>query len=138
MVVVENFVCACAKKEQRASPRGQRERWPGNPKDSIVATESLHPSTDRRRRFLVRWSYEDYFPATEYASYDAFLNTDGNPVKSESRTEVVLLQRRANRQQEESIRSFVLKIYHYPLLQRIRTGFRISKAEQDFHSLCYL
>src|SRR5262249_35307221 len=103
-----------------------------------MATESLHPSTDRRRRFLVCRSYQDYFPATEYASYDAFLNADGEPVKSESRTRVVLLQRRANRQQEESIRSFVLQIYHYSLLQRIKTGFRISKAEQEFHSLCYL
>src|SRR5215471_15467385 len=77
------------------------------------------------------------FP-TEYASYDALLNVDGEPGKSESRTRVVLLERRANRRQEESIRSFVLKIYHYALLQRIRTGFRISKADQEFHSLCYL
>jgi tRNA A-37 threonylcarbamoyl transferase component Bud32 len=36
------------------------------------------------------------------------------------------------------VRSFVLKIYHYPLLPRIRTGLRISKAEQEFNSLRYL
>ena len=103
-----------------------------------MATESLHPITDRRRRFLVCRSYQDYFPATEYASYDAFLNADGNPVKSERRTRVVILQRRANRSQAEALSSFVLKIYRYPLLPRIRTGLRISKAEQEFHSLCYL
>ena len=103
-----------------------------------MATESLHPTTDRRRRFLVCQSYEDYFPATEYASYDAFLNADGEPVKSEPRTRVVILRRVVKGPQEESIRSFVLKIYHYPLLPRIRTGLRISKAEQEFNSLRYL
>jgi Lipopolysaccharide kinase (Kdo/WaaP) family len=103
-----------------------------------MATASLHPITDRRRRFLVCPSYEDYFPATEYGSYDAFLSADGEPVKSERRTRVVVLRRRTNARQEESIRSFVLKIYHYPLLPRIRTGLRISKAEQEFNSLRYL
>jgi hypothetical protein len=103
-----------------------------------MATESLYPTTDRRRRFLVCQSYADYFPAIEYSSYDAFLNADGEPVKSEPRTRVVILRRVANRPQKESIRSFVLKIYHYPLLPRIRTGLRISKAEQEFNSLRYL
>jgi Lipopolysaccharide kinase (Kdo/WaaP) family len=102
------------------------------------AAESLQSTTDRRRRFFVCQSYADYFPATEYDSYDAFLNADGNPVKSEPRTRVVILQRRANRSPKEALSSFVLKIYRYPLLPRIRTGFRISKAEQEFHSLCYL
>jgi len=127
--------------EERTAGVTARTKWKGGPAILTIqstATESLHSTNDRRRRFFVCQSYEDYFPATEYASYDAFLNADGEPVKLESRTRVVLLERRANRQQEESIRSFVLKIYHYPLLQRIRTGFRISKAEQDFHSLCYL
>ena len=103
-----------------------------------MATASLHPTTDRRRSFLVCQSYEGYFPASEYASYDAFLNADGEPVKSEPRTRVVILRRGANGPQKESIRSFVLKIYHYPLLPRIRTGLRISKAEQEFNSLHYL
>src|SRR5262249_8252668 len=138
MVVVENFVCACAKKEPRASPRGQRERWPGNPDDSIHGNRVAAPEYRPPTAFSGLPVLPGLFPATEYASYDAFLNADGPPVKSERRARVVLLQRRANRQQEESIRSFVLKIYHYPLLQRIRTGFRISKAEQEFHSLCYL
>src|SRR5262245_8375103 len=102
-----------------------------------MATESLHPTNDRRWRFLVCQSYEEYFPAIEYASYDAFLNADGEPVKSERRTRIVLLRRRANGRQEELMRSFVLKIYHYPLLPRIRTGLRISKAEQEFDSLRY-
>jgi hypothetical protein len=103
-----------------------------------MPTESLHPVTDRRRRFLVRRSYEDYFPATEYASYDAFLNTDGNPVKSEPRTRVVRLRRRVNGPQEAATRWSVLKTCHYPLRPRIRTGLRISKGEQVFNSLRYL
>src|SRR5262245_23475318 len=103
-----------------------------------MATASLHSTTDCRRPFFGCPSYEDYFPAIEYASYDAFLNAEGEPVKSEPRTRVVILNRRANRPQEETQGSFVLKIYHYPLLPRIRTGLRISKAEQEFHSLYYL
>jgi hypothetical protein len=83
-------------------------------------------------------SYEDYFPAIEYASYDAFLKADGEPVKSEPRTRIVVLRRRASESQEEAMRLFVLKIYHYPFLPRIRTGLRISKAEQEFNSLRYL
>src|SRR5262245_819054 len=103
-----------------------------------MAAESLQSTTDRWRRFFVCQSYADYFPATEYASYDAFLNADGNPVKSEPRTSVFILQRRADRSQAEALSSFVLKIYRYPLLPRIRTGLRISKAEQEFQSLYYL
>jgi hypothetical protein len=103
-----------------------------------MVTESLRSTIDRRRRFLVCQSDEDCFPASEYASYDAFLNADGEPAKSEPRTRIVILRRRANGPREEAIRSFVLKIYHYPLLPRIRTGFRISKAEQEFNSLRYL
>src|SRR5262245_34346067 len=130
---------ALVRRRNRGSHRGDKEK--GGPAILTIqsmATESLHPVTDRRRRFLVCRSYRDYFPATEYASYDAFLNADGNPVKSEPRTRVVILKRRANRSQAEALSSFVLKIYRYPLLPRIRTGLRISKAEQEFHSLCYL
>jgi Lipopolysaccharide kinase (Kdo/WaaP) family len=103
-----------------------------------TAAESLQSTTGRRRRFFVCQSYAHYFPAIEYASYDAFLNAEGEPVKSEPRTRVVILKRRANRPREETQASFVLKIYRYPLLPRIRTGLRISKAEQEFHSLYYL
>src|SRR5262245_26926426 len=103
-----------------------------------MATASLHSTTDCRRPFFVCPSYEDYFPAIEYASYDAFLNAEGESVKSEPRTRVVILRRTAKRLPEEAISSFVLKIYRYPLLPRIRTGLRISKAEQEFHGLYYL
>jgi hypothetical protein len=103
-----------------------------------MATASLHSTTDCSRPFFVCPSYECYFPASEYPSYDAFLNADGEPVKSERRTRIVLLRRQAKGRQEESMRSFVLKIYHYPLLPRIRTGLRISKAEHEFNSLRYL
>jgi len=103
-----------------------------------VKNRNFGTAKARRRRFFVCQSYRDYFPASEYASYDAYLNAEGEPVKSEPRTRVVILQRRANKQQEETQRSFVLKIYRYPFLPRIRTGLRISKAEQEFHSLYYL
>jgi hypothetical protein len=103
-----------------------------------VTTESPPSASDRWRSFSVRPSYQGYFPASEYPSYDAFLNADGKPVKSESRTRIVVLRRKAGGAPQEATRSFVLKIYHYPLLPRIRTGLRISKAEQEFNSLLYL
>jgi hypothetical protein len=107
-----------------------------------MATESLRSTTDGRRRFLVCQSYDCYFPAIEYVSYDAFLNANGEPVRSDPRTRIVILRRGVNGLQnglqEEAIRSFVLKIYHYPLLPRIRTGLRISKSEQEFNNLRYL
>lgn len=103
-----------------------------------ITTESLRSTTDRGRRVLVCRSHEKYFPESEYASYDTFLKADGEPVKSEPRTRIVVLRRRAGESQEEATRLFVLKIYRYPFLPRIRTGLRISKAEQEFNSLRYL
>lgn len=103
-----------------------------------AATASLHSATDRRRPVFVRPPYQRYFPAVEYPNYHAFLNADGEPVKSERRTRIVILRKRGSGAAPETLRSFVLKIYHYPLLPRIRTGLRISKAEQEFNSLRYL
>jgi hypothetical protein len=103
-----------------------------------TATASLHSVTDRRQPVFVRPAYQRYFPAVEYPNYHAFLNADGEPVKSERRTRIVILRKRASGAAPEALRSFVLKIYHYPLLPRIRTGLRISKAEQEFNSLRYL
>ncbi len=103
-----------------------------------TAKGSVHSSADLRRRLLIRHAYAASFPAAEYNSYEAFLNVHGESIKSESRTRVVILRRRPSAAPEKTIDSFVLKIYRYPLLPRIRTGFRISKAEQEFNSLSYL
>jgi hypothetical protein len=100
--------------------------------------KSVTRTTDPRRRVLVCQAYESYFPTPEYPDYDAFLIADGEPIKSEPRTRVVLLRRRENEPRKPTTRSFVLKIYRYPLLPRIRTGLRISKAEQEFNSLLYI
>jgi Lipopolysaccharide kinase (Kdo/WaaP) family len=102
------------------------------------AKASLRSTTDRRRSFIVYPPYERYFPGIEYPDYHAFLNAEGESFKSERRTRIVILRRPASGAPKEAIRSFVLKIYYYPLLPRIRTGFRISKAEQEFNSLRYL
>ncbi|HEU4346113.1 MAG TPA: lipopolysaccharide kinase InaA family protein [Candidatus Binatia bacterium] len=90
------------------------------------------------QRFLVREPYRSYFPAAESPGYDAFLNADGDPVKSEPRTRIVIMHRQAAGTWEKTMRSFVLKIYRYPFLPRLRTGFRISKAEREFNSLRYI
>jgi hypothetical protein len=101
-----------------------------------MTTRSKTPGSSDR--VFVRKTYESYFSSAEHANYDAFLNQDGESLKSEPRTRIVLLRREANAAAGQPGRSFVIKIYHYPLLPRIRTGLRISKAEQEFNSLCYM
>src|SRR3954468_1404784 len=89
-------------------------------------------------RFFVRKDYERYFPKVEHSNYDAFVDQDGQSLKSEARTRIVLVRREANGAVSEDSPSFVIKIYRYPFWPRIRTGFRIAKAEQEFNSLCYM
>lgn len=91
-----------------------------------------------RRRFLVCAKYNSYFPKEEYGQYELFLNATGDVVKAEARTRIVVLKRRPSRSQDAATQSFVLKIYRYPLLPRIRTAFRISKAEREFANLRYI
>ena len=91
-----------------------------------------------RQRVFIAEAYEGHFPNADYPDYDAFLAAQGESIKSEPRTRVALLRRRKNASPEPTTHSFVLKIYRYPLLPRIRTGFRISKAEQEFNSLRYV
>jgi hypothetical protein len=99
--------------------------------------QSVHPTTVRKS-FLVCAKYDSYFPKEEYGEYELFLNAAGDLVKSEARTRIVILKRRLNRSQGATTRSFVLKIYRYPLLPRVRTAFRISKAEREFANLRYI
>jgi len=103
-----------------------------------TAMRSVPLNADRRPCFVISKPYECYFPPAEYADYDAFLNANGEPVKSERRTRVVLLRREEHPPREKTMRLFVLKIYRYPLLPRIRTGLRMSKAEQEFNSLRFI
>ena len=120
------------RRRNRGRYRGDKEK--GGPAILTIrsmTTESLHPITDRRRRFLVCRSNENYFPATEYASFDAFLNAHGSPVKSEPRTRIVRLRRQVNGPREKAIRSFVLKTYHYPLL--VFTYFATESIKNRTH-----
>jgi tRNA A-37 threonylcarbamoyl transferase component Bud32 len=93
--------------------------------------------TTARKRFLVCARYNSYFPKEKYGEYELFLNAIGDVVKSEARTRIVILKRRP-RSQDTKMQSFVLKIYRYPLLPRVRTAFRISKAEREFANLRYI
>jgi tRNA A-37 threonylcarbamoyl transferase component Bud32 len=103
-----------------------------------TAMRSVPLIADRRPCFVICEPYESYFPPAEYADYDAFLNANGEPLKSERRTRVVLLRRQEEPPRGKAMRLFVLKIYRYPLLPRIRTGLRMSKAEQEFNSLRFI
>jgi hypothetical protein len=84
---------------------------------------------------MVRDNFIDYFPTAEFGGYDAFADSGGKVLKTERRTRVVLLRRPGREDPSRQERRFVFKEYRYPLLPRIRTWLRISKAEHEFHSL---
>jgi hypothetical protein len=102
--------------------------------------EFLAPHQDENnttRRFVVLSQYAPYFPPDEFPSYAAFFQAPGQNIKLERRTRVAILPARINLR-TGARRTFVLKTYDYPSLPRIRTGLRISKAEQEFNALLHL
>jgi hypothetical protein len=106
-------------------------------RETSGAQKFLHWRPGQRRRILVRTPYASFFASTKYNDYDGFVNAEGEPLKSEPRTSVVLLRQKSNSGAGQPAR-FVLKVYRYPLLPRIRTGFQISKAEREFNSLLFI
>ena len=91
-----------------------------------------------RGRFHVSAPFTRYFPAAEFPDYSDFVKIAGQMVKQDHRTRVVLVYRRAGDGAEKSSCAFIVKSHRYPVVPRIRTGFRISKAENEFKSLLYL
>ncbi len=92
----------------------------------------------RRRRYQIAEAFADYFPSTEFPDYGAFLTAGGDAMKRERRTRVAIIRRGRRGAPADGISSFVLKVYRYPFIQGIRTGFQISKAQREFDSLRYL
>lgn len=99
--------------------------------------ETHWPTGKPTQRVVIENSYERYFPKAEFSSYDKFLAAAGEVFKSEFRTKIVILSR-PTAADDGVIHSFVLKIYYYPPIPGIRTGFQISKAEREFYGLRYL
>ena len=106
-------------------------------KTSYASTAS-GSTTWPHARFQIADAFAGYFPVAEFPDYGAFLNALGSSVKREQRTVVTTIQRPRQSLSVDEVSSFVLKVYKYPLLPRIRTGFQISKAEREFHGLRHL
>jgi hypothetical protein len=79
-----------------------------------------------------------YFPAREFSSYRDFIKIAGNTLKQEPRTRVILVHRLADNDAVAEPCAFIVKCHRYPFLPRLRTVFRISKAENEFKSLLHL
>jgi len=94
--------------------------------------------TVTRRRFYVSDAFAEYFPAHEFSYYRDFFGLPGETLKQERRTHVVLVRRTVMDEADKHACLFVVKCHRYPILPRLRTGFRISKAENEFKSLLYL
>jgi hypothetical protein len=86
-------------------------------------------------RFYVNGPFVRYFPPQEFFRYDDFVKMSGKIIKQESGTRVVLVHRRVTDGLESSACGFIIKSHRYPFLRRLRTGFRISKTENEFKSL---
>jgi hypothetical protein len=87
----------------------------------------------RLNRVVVAEQFSDLFPSNEFDSYDAFVSTGGECLKSEPRTLVVRFERRRPETKEEQ--RFIIKEYYYPAVPRTRMWLRHSKAEHEFRSL---
>ena len=86
-------------------------------------------------RFHVSAPFAGYFPTSEFAKYDDFIKLAGETIKQDARTHVVLARRRAAEGADMTSCAFIIKCYRYPFLPRLRTGFRISKSENEFNNL---
>jgi hypothetical protein len=86
-------------------------------------------------RFHVSETFIGYFPANEFANYDDFIKLAGETIKQSARTHVVLTRRNAVDGADMTSCAFIIKCHRYPFLPRLRTGFRISKAENEFNNL---
>ena len=92
----------------------------------------------RRSRFQIAAPFSVYFPAAEFPHYGAFLTARGKALKEERRTFITIIQRPAQGSSNENASCFVLKVYKYPFLPRLRTGFQMAKAEREFAALRHL
>ena len=103
--------------------------------DASTVSGSTKPP---RSHYQIAEAFSDYFPVAEFPHYGAFLAARGTSLKRELRTLVTIIQRPRQGSPADGVSSFVLKVYTYPFIQGIRTGFQISKAEREFDSLRYL
>ncbi|UCD56115.1 MAG: hypothetical protein JSV16_09725 [Candidatus Hydrogenedentota bacterium] len=80
--------------------------------------------------------YVQYFPAatSHNDAYRDFLSLTGTLMKEEARTSITLLSRSGDSGSGTPL-SFVLKVYRYPHITRIRTIKQISIAEREYRGL---
>jgi hypothetical protein len=108
------------------------------PMEISSAPPSYKSTRPAHSRYRIAAEYADYFPAVDFPDYGAFLAVLGSAVKRERRTLVTIVQRSREGFPVDEVSSFVLKVYKYPVLPRLRTALQISKAEREFNGLRYL
>jgi len=88
--------------------------------------------------YLVREPFFGDFPGGRFATYGDFLAAQGEVLKAEARSRVILLRGSGAGDPAEPSRAFVLKVYRYPAARALRTLFRRSRGEQEFRNLLHL
>lgn len=101
-------------------------------------TEPARVARGNGWEYLVREPFLGDFPVGRFASYADFLAAQGDVLKAEPRSRVILLRGSAAGDPAEPSRAFVLKVYRYPAARAIRTLFRRSRGEQEFRNLLHL
>jgi len=110
-----------------------------NKQEQTLKLKIVRSGFNRRASFFaVRETFADCFPRDEFGDYRDFVDSPGECLKAEPRTRMTLLCRHVNGPGDGMSQNFVLKTYHYPFFPRIRTGFRIPKAEREFNALLKL
>jgi len=110
-----------------------------NKQEQTLKSKVARKGFNRRASFFaVRETFADCFPRDEFGDYRDFVDSPGECLKAEPRTNVTLLFHQGHGPAGDTSRNFVLKTYHYPFFPRIRTGFRIPKAEREFNALLKL
>ncbi len=71
--------------------------------------------------------YQDLFDPAELTSFDAYLNQNGESIKSETRTQI--------RKVTVEGTAYAIKVYRYPQLTGFRTWHFASKAQREYHAL---
>lgn len=92
----------------------------------------------QRSHFKIAEEFADYFPVAEFPAYKDFLAACQGAFKRERRTLVTILQRPRGQGSTREPAAFVLKLYRYPLIPRIRTGLQMCKAEREYNNLRHL
>jgi hypothetical protein len=89
-------------------------------------------------RCVVRAPFLADFPESRFATCADFLAAEGEALKDEPGSRVIVLRQPGGAIVSDVRGAFVLKVYRYPAALGLRTLFRRSRGEKEFRNLVHL